>query len=107
MHDLNTLNRLNAEAHAAAMTRVRATGKHVVAHYAGLTLMSFRSFETLEEAVAHQTGAVEASEHRSILGPLPSFAGSSRDQSEDRAQPRNLAELAALGARSVGDPAVV
>lgn len=107
MHDLGTINRLNAEAHAASINRVRATGKYVVPHYDGLTLMSFRSFDTLEEAKAHSLEALEASEHRSILGPLPSFAGTGRDQSEDRAQPRNLAELAALGARSVGDPETV
>ena len=104
MHDLNTITKLNAEAHGAAINKSRSSGKWVVPHYAGLTLMSFRSFDTREEAIEHRDSQLEASEHRSVLEPLPSFYPATRDQSEDRAQPRNLAELAALGARSVGDP---
>lgn len=42
---------------------------------------------------------------RLIPDVAPVWFGASRDQSEDRAQPYSLEQLAALGRRSVGDPA--
>jgi hypothetical protein len=44
MHDLNTINRLNAERHAAEINRLRSLGRHVVATYNGLALISLQDF---------------------------------------------------------------
>ena len=71
MHDLNTIRRLNAEAHADSINRVRAKGRFVVADYAGLTLMSYRSFEERPHAEAALAEPLEGSEHRKLFEPLP------------------------------------
>ena len=102
MHDLNTINRLNAEAHADAINAARRQGKYVVATFAGLHVVGVASFSDSRSAVSALTAPVEASERRVIYGPI---TGATRDQSEDRRQPYSLEQLAALGRRSVGDPA--
>ncbi len=52
MHDLNTINRLNAEAFADSIDHFRRQGRDVVATYAGLTLMSIETFSDRDEALA-------------------------------------------------------
>lgn len=85
MHDLNTINRLNVEAHHAAIQRERAAGKHVVLTYAGLHLVSHQSFEIIEDALnAYKAPLASPDEHRSLLQALPDWHGAARDQSEDR-----------------------
>lgn len=85
MHDLSTINRLNVEAHHAAIQRERAAGKHVVLTYAGLHLVSHRPFEIIEDAVnAYKAPPASPDEHRSLLPALPAFHAAARDQSEDR-----------------------
>lgn len=102
MHDLNTINRLNAETHADAINAARRQGKYVVALYAGLHLVGFSSHDDSRSVVSAFGAPVEAGERRVIYGPI---TGPARDQSEDRRQPFSLEQLAALGRRSVGDPA--
>lgn len=96
MHDLNTINRLNAEAFKNAITNYRAQGRYVLARYDGLTLMSIETFSTVGEAAQALVQAQEsagASEHFDLLSPLPEWHAAKRDQSEDRptADPRTLA----------------
>jgi cobyrinic acid a,c-diamide synthase len=50
MHDLHTINQLNAEAHAASIETACAAGKYVVAEYTGLHLMTTQVFD--DEAAA-------------------------------------------------------
>lgn len=85
MHDLNTINRLNVEAHHAAIQRERAAGKHVVLTYAGLHLVSHQSYDIIEDALnAYKAPLAAPDEHRSLLPALPYWHGAARDQSEDR-----------------------
>lgn len=85
MHDLNTINRLNVEAHHAAIQRERAAGKHVVVTYAGLHLVSHQSYDIIEDALnAYKAPLAAPDEHRSLLPCLPDWHGAARDQSEDR-----------------------
>ena len=100
MHDLNTINRLNSEAFSEAVDNFRAQGRYVLAKYDGVTLMSIETFSNTEEAAAalvqaQETGGV--SERFKLLAPTGTWHGTQRDQSEDRAQPYTLEELAALG----------
>lgn len=96
MHDLNTINRLNAEAFAASVDHYRAQGRFVVCTYTGLTLVSIETFgpEQLplaRAALSLPTDSIDT--HRKLLSPICAPVGG-RDQSEDRT-------LAALGA---GEP---
>jgi hypothetical protein len=50
VHDLETINRLNAEAFAASIDNYRRQGRYVLAVYAGLTLVSIETFTAQEEA---------------------------------------------------------
>ena len=50
MHDLNELNKLNAERFAQAIHNYRAQGRFVIAEYSGLTLMAIETFSTEKEA---------------------------------------------------------
>lgn len=97
MHDLNTIRRLNAEAHAASILAARAAGKHVVAEFAGLHLMSTTVFDNEADAMVALKAATEAGDCRAYFSPLPGHHGAGRDQSEDRRQPYSLEQLAALG----------
>lgn len=87
MHDLNTLNRLNADAFNAAPTAARRAGKHVVTVREGLTLASFTQHDTDVEAQGQRVKLqAERAPGRTVqvFGPLDEpFAR--RDQSEDRA----------------------
>jgi hypothetical protein len=96
MHDLNTINRLNAEAFSKAITNYRSQGRYVLARYDGLTLMSIETFSTVGDAAHALVQAQEsagASEHFDLLSPLPEWHAAKRDQSEDRPtpDPRTLA----------------
>jgi hypothetical protein len=96
MHDLNTINRLNAEAFSKAITNYRAQGRYVLARYDGLTLMSIETFSSAEDgalALVQATESASASERFDLLSPLPEWHATKRDQSEDRptADPRTLA----------------
>jgi hypothetical protein len=85
MHDLNTINSLNRERHTRSIHQWRYEGKHVVATYAGSTLMSAVPYETMEEAGA-AAAAVEqlGSVYCTIWAPSQSDYVPRRDQSEDR-----------------------
>lgn len=96
MHDLNTINRLNAEAFSKSIDNFRTQGRWVLAKYDGLHLMSVETFSTAEDAATALISAQEsagASDHFKLLSPLPAWHGAQRDQSEDRptADPRTLA----------------
>lgn len=52
MNDLNTINRLNREAHGAAIVNWRNGGKFVVTTKEGLTLVSAIPYDTLVDAQA-------------------------------------------------------
>lgn len=105
MHDLNTIRRLNAERHADSIRDAQAAGKHVVAHYTGLHLLSTQLYDSQADALAALARPCEAGDSRAYFPPTPAHYGrASRDQSEDRTQPFTLAQLAALGSRSIGDP---
>ncbi len=97
MHDLNTIRRLNAEAHAASITAARAAGKHVVAEFAGLHLMTTEVFDNEAAALAALKAPTEAGDSRAYFPPVPGHHASRRDQPEDRGQPFTLDQLAALG----------
>jgi hypothetical protein len=52
MNDLNTINRLNAEAIARDIPRQRAKGKYVVAEFNGLNFVGYSTHESPFEANA-------------------------------------------------------
>ena len=84
MHDLATIRRLNAEAHAHSITQAQAQGRHVVAEYAGLHLMTTAIYKTAEEALAALKQPAQVGDSRAYHPPLPPWHGARRDQSEDR-----------------------
>lgn len=108
MQDLNTINRLNAEAFAASIQNYRRQGRWVLAKYAGLHLESIETFTVQSDAQAAfdtEVSKRDASGRAVLFTPFPvSKPTPVRDQSEDRKQPYTLEQLAALGRRSVGDP---
>lgn len=86
MHDINTINKLNAEAHAKSITTAQQAGLWVIAKYSGLHLLSTTSFNSAHEAQAF----LEDEESKGIAGnhyrrfdPIVYPVGH-RDQSEDR-----------------------
>ena len=107
MHDLNVINRINAEAFAESIQNHRRQGRWVLAKYEGLHLVSIETFtmQTVAQAAHDAAADCQHGGGRSVLftpfevsAPAPL-----RDQSEDRPQPHSLEQLAALGRRSVGD----
>lgn len=95
MHDLNTIRRLNAEAHADSIRAAQAAGKHVVATYAGLHLMTTQAFDDEAAALAELRRPCEAGDSRAYFPAKPAVV----------VEPQlTLDQLAALGNRSVGDP---
>jgi len=87
MNDLNTINRLNAEAFGDKVARARAAGKHVLVYKAGVAVTNFIEFDTAQEAQLHATGegelAVDVTRHY-FAPTTPSADPLLRDQSEDR-----------------------
>ncbi len=92
MHDLATINRLNAEAFERGVAAFRAQGRHVLLKYEGLHLVSIETFSTANEVVDAHLRAIEAAgpgERYVCLAPFhpdsPEVAQvRGRDQSEDR-----------------------
>jgi hypothetical protein len=103
MNDLNTINRLNAEAFADSIHRHRAAGRHVLARYEGLHLVCIETFSDGKAAQhAHELAATASTAgERTVLYAPTGFPAAApvptRDQSEDRRQPFSLDELATLG----------
>jgi hypothetical protein len=99
MHDLNTLNRLNAEAFEKSIRHYQSKGRWVLARYEGLTLVSIETFGELtqaQQALDQAPANALQGERATIFAPLP-FNAVGRDQSEDRPQSYTAEELAALG----------
>lgn len=84
MHDLATIRRLNAEAHARSIATAQAQGKHVIAEYAGLHLMTTAIYDTADEAFTALAEPAQVGDSRAYHPPLPAWRGARRDQSEDR-----------------------
>jgi len=96
MHDLATINRLNAERFEAAISLYQNQGRAVLAHYDGLTLVSLETFSDADEALrAHQAATARIANAGKgsdrVRLHLPRLPGSpeaalarGRDQSEDR-----------------------
>ena len=69
MHDLNTISRVNAEAHGKGIAALQAKGLHVVANYDGLTLNNFKGHDTVESATAALTAPVDSPDQNRRLFP--------------------------------------
>ena len=73
MHDLNTLNRLNLEAHGASIKASQDAGKYVVATYTGLTLYSTAEFDNEDAALRAQKEPAESPDiNRRLFAPTTS-----------------------------------
>lgn len=70
MHGLETIRRINREAHEASITRARAKGLYVVGLYEGLHLVSFASFEEEGPAQAALKLPLEAGQSRAYWEPV-------------------------------------
>lgn len=103
MHDLNTINKLNANAFEAAIKNFQAQGRYVLAQYEGLTLVSIETFGSADALCDGHLDALEKNPpatgtHFKTFPPTAGFHAAHRDQSEDRAAAQlSLEELAALG----------
>lgn len=84
MHDLNTINKLNAEAFSTAIENYRAQGRYVVAEYSGLRLMSIETFEDPLEAVAKFEAHKASPDISRKIFPPTASRPAQRDRSEDR-----------------------
>ena len=89
MHDLNTINKLNYEAFAKAIANFQAQGRHVLATYEGLTLVSIETFTDADALVDGHGRALAANPpatgtHFKCFPPTAAFYTAKRDQSEDR-----------------------
>lgn len=99
MHDLNTINRLNAETFTKSIDNFRAQGRFVLARYEGLHLVSIESFSNADQASdAHFAATKDAGpgERYVVHAPTAAFYTTQRDQSEDRQAP-SLEQIAAWG----------
>lgn len=88
MHDLQTINRLNATAFAESVKKYQDQGRHVVATYNGLALVSFETFTDHAEAQAafNRVNSLRDSSSARLFFPTPTDQViGQRDQSEDRA----------------------
>lgn len=95
MHDLATIHKLNAEAYAQGIDNFRKQGRHVLAIYSGLHLMSVETFTTAEEA----TTALEAipancGDHGKLYAPYPTIAAIVTER------PADLLDVLAYGVAS-------
>jgi hypothetical protein len=91
MHDLNTINRLNAETVGQTAQRERAAGKHVVVKFTGLHAVGYETYSTLDAAKEAYDAAVDSVASPDVryvlLAPLSEAEAAvvrGRDQSEDR-----------------------
>ncbi len=62
MHDLETIRRLNVEAHADRIVELQRKGKHVVALFTGLHLVSHVPYDSAEAAAEAMKRPLNASE---------------------------------------------
>ena len=74
MHDLNTINRLTAEAVERSIPQHLAAGRTVVAEYAGLHFVGFETFsgdnaDTEAQARADEINSRGDSSHAKIVRP--------------------------------------
>lgn len=69
MHDLNTINRLNAEATERSIPALQAQGKFVVAEYHGLHLVGHSAHDTEADAQAKAAEVDAAIGHHSTISP--------------------------------------
>jgi response regulator RpfG family c-di-GMP phosphodiesterase len=72
MHDLNTINKLNAETLGVTAQHLRAQGRWVILHKDGLHFTRVESFSTHQEAMnayLHQVGKIAVSESINLLAP--------------------------------------
>lgn len=86
MHDLNTINKLNAEAHAKSVKTAQEAGLWVIAKYTGLHLLSTTNFNSAAEAqdfLESEERNPVAGNHYRRFDPIAHPVGH-RDQSEDR-----------------------
>lgn len=90
MNDLNTIHRLNVEAHAKSIDNWRSSGKHVLATYTGLTLFAAVPYDTqaeAERALATAQAQRDPTQRYEVLAPTrlnaPAPVSITRDQSED------------------------
>ena len=91
MHDLNTINRLNAEAFHDAVSNFQRQGRYVVATYAGLSLFSIETFGDEAAALLAVDAAVPTGNSKRMFrptapAPAEGYVQPTRDQSEDRAK---------------------
>jgi hypothetical protein len=70
VHDLDTIRRLNAEAHADRIQELQRQGKHVVALFAGLHLIRHEAYDSAEAAIAASKASLNASEHAVVYPAL-------------------------------------
>lgn len=98
MHDLHTINRLNAKAFAAGINIARLEGKTVVTKRFGLHVEGFERFDNVDQAAAYvRNNASQVGVTMTILPPLSEAEAASlrgRDQSEDRLVNRSSAPAA-------------
>ena len=88
MHDLNTINKINAGAFQKSISYYQAQGRHVLAKYEGLHLVAIETFSTPgEAAVAYAKGvtgnAPATGTSFKLFSPAPAFYAAKRDRSED------------------------
>ena len=72
MHDLNTINKLNAQQFAEWAEGLRGEGKHVLVTYEGLHVVGLESFTDRDEAFAklnEAQGAATAGQHFKMMLP--------------------------------------
>jgi hypothetical protein len=105
MHDLNTIHRLNEEAHGKAVRQWQYEGRWVLAVYAGVHLLRAEPYGTHAEAQAALTALTggpdwTATDRATVLAPTQDGYTPRRDQSEDRL---TLADLTKAGAAGLSD----
>lgn len=82
MHDLNTINRLNAQALGKAAEHLRAQGRWVILRKTGLHFTAVESFSTHQEAMnayLHIVDKTIPGESTELLAPTPPVPGSGLD----------------------------
>lgn len=95
MHDLNTINKLNADAFKRSIDRFRAQGRYVLARYEGLHLVSIETFAELTAAQLIAEGVEPNTGERAVIyAPFPQGSAAAalvqgRDQSEDYVKARD------------------
>lgn len=85
MHDLNTIVRLNRQAHERSISTWRNQGKYVVAAYDGMHLVVAEPHDSADSAISAGARITVPGLSISLLPPIPPEQRvGHRDQSEDR-----------------------